>query len=237
MRRPSPTCATAALLAALGIGTPPPAAAQTDPAALQLIEQLRPRGGGTTRGIRLPTPADAGAPAATPPATPVVAVPAPVAPPPAVQAPPPQAIPPQAIPQQPRPAPRPSVAAINPATTAPPGVAAVSITVTFPTGSATLTLQAEAVLAPLGRALSSADLAPFRFRIEGHTDSVGDAARNMMLSERRAQAVRDYLVNNHGVAPSRLEALGLGETRLLVATGDGVDEPRNRRVQVVNLDD
>lgn len=230
MRRLPPLLTGAALLATLVTGAPP-AAAQSDPAALQLIEQLRPRGSGATRGIRLPAPVDAGAQAVTPPATPVVAVPAPATPPPAIQA-----APPPAQPQQPRPQPQPIVAAVTPATTAPAGVAAVSITVTFPTGSAVLTPQAEATLAPLGRALSSADLAPFRFRIEGHTDSVGDASSNMLLSERRAQAVRDYLVNNHGVAPSRLEALGLGETRLLVTTGDGVNEPRNRRVQVVNLD-
>ncbi|MDO9499191.1 OmpA family protein, partial [Falsiroseomonas sp.] len=113
---------------------------------------------------------------------------------------------------------------------------AVSITVTFPSGSANLTPQAEARLAPLGRALSSADLAPFRFRIEGHTDSVGAASMNMALSERRAAAVRDYLIRQYGVDGARLEAVGLGQTRLLVPTGDGVNEPRNRRVQVINLD-
>ena len=59
----------------------------------------------------------------------------------------------------------------------------------------------------------------------------------MRLSERRAQSVRDYLVIRHGVAPGRLDAIGLGETRLLVPTGDGVDDARNRRVQVVNLAD
>ncbi|WP_318987517.1 OmpA family protein [Falsiroseomonas ponticola] len=206
----------------LGIGLPAPARAQNDPAALQLIEQLRPR----TRGIRLPAPADA-----TPPASPVA--PAAVAPGgPAVAA--PEAAKPEASAPPLASVPPPTVA---PGTTAPAGVAAVSITVTFPSGSATLTPQAEATLAPLGRALSSPDLAPFRFRIEGHTDTVGDAASNQRLSERRAEAVRGYLVARHGVAPGRLEAVGLGETRLLVPTPDGWDEARNRRVQVINLDD
>ncbi|WP_439551352.1 OmpA family protein [Falsiroseomonas sp.] len=210
------------LASGLGIGLPAPAMAQNDPAALQLIEQLRPR----TRGIRLPAPADATAPAS--PVAPAAVAPGATAEPPAAVASPDAGKPPVAPPP---------VAAVAPGTTAPAGVAAVSITVTFPSGSANLTPQAEATLAPLGRALSSPDLAPFRFRIEGHTDSVGDAASNQRLSERRAEAVRGYLVAKHGVAPARLEAVGLGETRLLVPTPDGWDEARNRRVQVINLDD
>jgi OmpA-OmpF porin, OOP family len=222
MRYASLPLAGMLLASGLGIGLPAPAMAQNDPAALQLIEQLRPR----TRGIRLPAPADATAPAS--PVAPAAVAPGATAEPPAAVASPDAGKPPVAPPP---------VAAVAPGTTAPAGVAAVSITVTFPSGSANLTPQAEATLAPLGRALSSPDLAPFRFRIEGHTDSVGDAASNQRLSERRAEAVRGYLVAKHGVAPGRLEAVGLGETRLLVPTPDGWDEARNRRVQVINLDD
>jgi outer membrane protein OmpA-like peptidoglycan-associated protein len=245
MLRASLPVTGAALLAVLAIALPSPAPAQSDPAALQLIEQLRPR----TRGIRLPAPADAAAPTpptviepaaapavqpiipTAPPAMPVAVSPAPLAPAPIIS-PPPMAAP-AASPAPARPAPPP---AISTATTAPAGVPAVSITVTFPSGSATLTPQAEATLAPLGRALASAELSPFRFRIEGHTDSVGDATYNMRLSERRAASVRGYLMMKHGVTAARLEAVGLGETRLLVPTPDNVDEPRNRRVQIINLD-
>jgi outer membrane protein OmpA-like peptidoglycan-associated protein len=217
-----------------GLALPLPAAAQRpgqdDPAALDLIEQLRPR----TRGIRLPAPADAPAPTpAAPVAGPAVpgSFPAPPAPSP----------PASALADPALPAPAPQIAApsrpVTPTTTAPEGVAAVSITVNFPSGSATLTRQAQDALAPLGRALSSAELAPFRFRIEGHTDSVGAEALNQRLSARRAQAVQDYLTSRFGVPGQRLEAVGLGEARPLVDVGDGVDEPRNRRVQVINLDD
>ncbi|MGK7862578.1 OmpA family protein [Falsiroseomonas sp. E2-1-a4] len=205
-------------LAAGAMLLPAPALAQSDPAAARLIEQLRPRGDGATRGIRLPS-----APAPTPSAETAPVRPAPLGA---------TATPAPATPSAPRPVARPVV----PDTTAPEGVPAVSITVTFPSGSANLTPQAEARLAPLGRALASADLAPFRFRIEGHTDSVGAASMNMALSERRAAAVRDYLIRQYGVDGARLEAVGLGQTRLLVPTGDGVNEPRNRRVQVINLD-
>ena len=119
-------------------------------------------------------------------------------------------------------------------TTAPPGAPAVSITVNFTSGSATLNPKSAASLDALGRALASPDLAGFAFRIEGHTDTVGDAEQNAQLSRRRAEAVRDHLLKRHGIAPARLAAIGLGESQLLVPTPDQVAEPRNRRVQVVN---
>lgn len=120
-------------------------------------------------------------------------------------------------------------------TTAPEGTAAAALALPFPSGSAALTPEAEKILEALGRALNSSDLARYRFRIEGHTDTAGEAPANLVLSERRAATVRDHLVNRLGVAASRLEALGLGETQLLVQTPDATSEPRNRRVQILNL--
>lgn len=124
---------------------------------------------------------------------------------------------------------------VQAATTAPPDRPAVSLMVTFATGSATLTPQAEAVLASLARAFAAPELAGSRFRIEGHTDTVGSERLNQTLSERRADAVRDHLVRRYGIAAPRLETVGFGETSLLVPTPDGTAEPRNRRVQVINL--
>jgi outer membrane protein OmpA-like peptidoglycan-associated protein len=191
-----------------------PVAAQSDPSALQMIERLRPGGG--TRGIRMPG-AEPAAPAAPTlsPAQPSGASPMPAATP--------------ARPTQ-RPAPPPVEA-----TTAPEGVPAVSITVQFATNSASLTPAAERALAPLGQALSSTTLAPYRFRIEGHTDSVGSDETNRELSQRRAETVRNFLTLRFGVPAQRLEAVGLGESQLLIATGDNRAEQRNRRVQVVNI--
>ena len=115
------------------------------------------------------------------------------------------------------------------------GAPSVNLTVTFATGSAELTPQAIRTLDELGRALSSPDLAGFRFRVEGHTDTVGTTALNQSLSERRAAAVVQYLGSRFGIPASRLEAVGRGESQPLVSTGDEVNEPRNRRVQVVNI--
>ena len=111
----------------------------------------------------------------------------------------------------------------------------VSLTVEFATGSADLTPQARQTLDQLGRALSSPDLAKFRFRIEGHTDTVGSPGYNKALSQRRAEAVATYLEQGFAVASSRLEAVGLGQEGLLVPTPPQTENARNRRVKVINL--
>lgn len=125
--------------------------------------------------------------------------------------------------------------AAMPRTTAPAGAAAASLQVQFATGSASLTPAAERTLETLGRALTSNDLATFRFRIEGHTDTVGDAESNRALSERRAATVKAFLMQRFGVPEARLESVGLGESQPLVQTADETAESRNRRVQIVNL--
>jgi OOP family OmpA-OmpF porin len=111
----------------------------------------------------------------------------------------------------------------------------VNLTVNFPTGSADLTPGARASLDGLGKALSSEDLKSFRFRIEGHTDNVGSAEENRVLSQKRAEAVVSYLSSQYKVDPSRLEAVGMGEDKPLVQTPPQTPEARNRRVQVINL--
>lgn len=71
-----------------------------------------------------------------------------------------------------------------------------------------------------------------RLRVIGHTDSDGRAERNQSLSEGRAQAVVDYLVQQGGVDSGRLEAVGLGEERLLIDPEiSAADKQRNRRIE------
>jgi OmpA-OmpF porin, OOP family len=65
--------------------------------------------------------------------------------------------------------------------------------------------------------------------IEGHTDAVGTDLYNESLSQRRAQSVRRYLVTMHGIDPSRLEAVGMGEVSPLPGHDPLAGE--NRRVQ------
>jgi OmpA-OmpF porin, OOP family len=111
----------------------------------------------------------------------------------------------------------------------------VNLSVQFQKGSADLTASAMQTLNELGKALNQPALATYRFRIEGHTDTVGTADYNKELSDRRAAAVVAYLAATFKVDRTRLEAVGMGEQGLLVATPDQTSEPRNRRVVVVNL--
>ncbi|MEG3597365.1 MAG: OmpA family protein, partial [Pseudomonadota bacterium] len=67
--------------------------------------------------------------------------------------------------------------------------------------------------------------------VYGHTDTVGSADSNQRLSEQRAQAVANYLISR-GVNSSRIRWMGFGETRLKVSTGDNVNQPLNRRVEI-----
>lgn len=69
-------------------------------------------------------------------------------------------------------------------------------------------------------------------RIEGNTDSRGNDAANLKLSQDRAAAVRDYL-GSKGVQPGRLEAVGYGETHPLVKETDDASRSKNRRVDFV----
>lgn len=110
----------------------------------------------------------------------------------------------------------------------------VSLNVDFATGSADLTPAAMHTLDALGQALGDQRLAGYHFRIEGHTDTVGTRPYNKALSQRRANAVADYLETKYQIDPARLRPVGMGEAGLLVATPDQTPDQRNRRVLVVN---
>ncbi|HLY57457.1 MAG TPA: OmpA family protein [Stellaceae bacterium] len=68
--------------------------------------------------------------------------------------------------------------------------------------------------------------------VTGHTDTVGTAAYNQGLSERRAAAVKLGLVTD-GVPGGEITTIGAGKNGLLVPTADGVREPQNRRAEIV----
>lgn len=69
----------------------------------------------------------------------------------------------------------------------------------------------------------------FAISIEGHTDSRGPGDVNLVLSRRRAETVRAYLVDR-GAEPAALTAIGYGETRPLDRAADGRAHARNRRI-------
>ncbi len=109
----------------------------------------------------------------------------------------------------------------------------VDLYVNFAYDSTDLGSDARITLDRLGAALRDARLEGFAFMIAGHTDAKGGAEYNQKLSERRADAVRRYLVAQYGIAQTRLSSIGYGSSQLLdpARPEDGV----NRRVQVVNI--
>jgi outer membrane protein OmpA-like peptidoglycan-associated protein len=74
------------------------------------------------------------------------------------------------------------------------------------------------------------DFPKMRVSIEGHTDNVGKEKTNLRLSQRRAEAVRDYLVSK-GIAPSRLEAIGYGPTKPIMSNRTARGKAKNRRTE------
>ncbi|MCE5262841.1 MAG: OmpA family protein [Deltaproteobacteria bacterium] len=65
----------------------------------------------------------------------------------------------------------------------------------------------------------------------GHTDSVGAAAYNDALSLKRAETMRQMLIEA-GISPNLIAVAGRGSREMIVKTEDGVPEPRNRRVEI-----
>ena len=73
-----------------------------------------------------------------------------------------------------------------------------------------------------------------RIRIEGHTDNVGNPRANQRLSQRRAQAVKDYLVSR-GIDGSRIEAIGHGDTQPVASNDTEEGRQQNRRIEATEL--
>ena len=71
-------------------------------------------------------------------------------------------------------------------------------------------------------------------RLEGHTDNVGDDKKNQILSQKRADAVRKYLINK-GISPQRVEAVGYGETMPIASNDTEEGRKINRRTVVTIL--
>jgi outer membrane protein OmpA-like peptidoglycan-associated protein len=103
----------------------------------------------------------------------------------------------------------------------------------FDTNSDRLRPESAPVLAQIGEML--AQHADMRLSIEGHTDNVGVAAANQVLSQKRAAAVKEYLDEKHGVDAARLTATGFGSARPVGPNGDEAGRQKNRRVELVKL--
>ena len=88
-------------------------------------------------------------------------------------------------------------------------------------------------LKALGAALQHEKLIKAQILLNGHTDAKGDDDYNLTLSQKRADEVMSRLVQDFGIAPERLIAIGFGERRL--KDTDDPESATNRRVEVVNI--
>lgn len=108
------------------------------------------------------------------------------------------------------------------------GASALALPVQFAFDSSDILPQARAQLDQLAEGLRQLP-ASRKVVIEGHTDATGTEAYNLGLSERRAEAVKRYLVLFHGFDEARFRTSGFGKSQLLNESDPAA--PENRRVQ------
>ncbi|ACL56402.1 OmpA family protein [Methylobacterium nodulans] len=109
----------------------------------------------------------------------------------------------------------------------------IDLDVPFAYNSATIGRTALPVVKMLGATLARPQLASSIILIVGHTDAKGSDRVNQLLSERRAEAVKQYIVQNYGVPAGNLVAVGYGKSRLKDPANPLA--PANRRVTAVNM--
>lgn len=102
----------------------------------------------------------------------------------------------------------------------------------FVKGKADLSESAKFVLHDLAKVMQQNP--EVRLRLEGHTSAEGDAAFNQKLSEARAQAAVDFMVNHEGIGAERLEAVGKGSSE--PKNPDDPKAPENRRTEFIVLE-
>jgi outer membrane protein OmpA-like peptidoglycan-associated protein len=106
-------------------------------------------------------------------------------------------------------------------------------TIQFAFGSAQIIPESSETLRNLGNVLNHELADQNAFLVEGHTDAIGSTQANAVLSRRRAEAVKNYLVRELGVSASRLHIVGKGSSEPANPADPFAAE--NRRVVLVNL--
>ena len=110
----------------------------------------------------------------------------------------------------------------------------IDLEINFDYNSADISAKSLASVQALGSALTNADLRGSTFVVAGHTDASGGEAYNQDLSERRADAIKRYLVDKYGINGADLVTVGYGESKLKDPSQPMAEA--NRRVQVVNME-
>jgi outer membrane protein OmpA-like peptidoglycan-associated protein len=103
----------------------------------------------------------------------------------------------------------------------------------FDYNKATIKPESQAALGDAAKILQ--DNPSIRVEIQGHTDSDGSDSYNLQLSDRRAQSVVTYLIQNYAINPSRLTGKGYGEGNPVASNDTPEGKALNRRVEFVVL--
>lgn len=101
----------------------------------------------------------------------------------------------------------------------------------FPSGRSTIEANSAALMAKVRDALQLFPDASIT--VEGHTDAHGSDSANLILSQDRADAVKQYLVNTFGANPERITSIGYGEARPVATNETAEGRARNRRIDLV----
>jgi outer membrane protein OmpA-like peptidoglycan-associated protein len=109
-------------------------------------------------------------------------------------------------------------------------IVTLSSGVFFDSGKSALKKGAQTTLTRIADQLKGDD--SIKVTVEGHTDNTGTAAKNQTLSEKRAEAVRDFLVSA-GVPADRVSAVGKGDTQPIATNKTAAGRQQNRRVELV----
>ena len=107
--------------------------------------------------------------------------------------------------------------------------------VTFPRNRATISDEAKQMIDEAIAQLKEENRGVF-FEIEGHTDATGPEEVNRRLGEERAEAVRDYLHDQHGIALNRMAVISYGESRPVADNRTRENRAQNRRVVIEVLE-
>jgi len=112
-------------------------------------------------------------------------------------------------------------------------LAQLTIAIQFDFNSARIRPNSFRAVGLMADALYHPYLQGYCFLIVGHTDAKGSREYNLKLSQQRADAIREALINPFGINSARIEAVGLGEEQLLNRSNP--DAAENRRVQLINI--
>jgi outer membrane protein OmpA-like peptidoglycan-associated protein len=110
----------------------------------------------------------------------------------------------------------------------------IDLEITFDYNSADISQKSLPSVQALGKALTSVDLKGSTFVVAGHTDAAGGDGYNQDLSERRADSIKRYLMQNYGIPSADLVTVGYGKSKLKDPSQPLAEV--NRRVQVVNME-